>query len=317
MSLFDEEELKKSRWARNWVSIARWIVQIASFFLVNYALFEIIFSIQMSYIEPIVKTLPFLQTPRDQWSPGAGFLEYAFGELTRGTIPFLMIGLILVFGLFGGRIFCGWACPTGFIQDLVSRLPSENKRFKISTDKTGKKLKFGILILLFIMFLPLGFMYGTTSGFDYAYSLGIFGERPESVFSLSEFIFAFFPQMIQELVKEGGFGPLFYSAWGAIQFFAYIIILILAAYYPRLYCRYLCPYGAMIGIVAEYSFIHLGRNPVRCPGRKECGVCERVCPVQIRILEERWEGFTGGGECILCLECKEKCPHGAIVWRVG
>jgi len=271
----------------------------------------------MTYLEPIVKSLPFLQTPRDAWSPGAGFLEYTFGQLIRGTIPFLLIGMILLFGLFGGRIFCGWVCPTGFIQDLFSKLPRENKRFKIQTDKSLKKVKYGVLLLLFIMFLPLGFLYGTESGFSYAYSLGTFGQRPESVFSLSEFIFAFFPQLIQEMVKEGSFSPMVYSAFGALQFGAYIVIIILCAFYPRFYCRVLCPYGAMIGLVSEYSLIHLGRNPVRCPGRKECGICERVCPVQVRILEEQWEGFSGDGECILCLECKEKCPHGAIVWKFG
>jgi polyferredoxin len=313
----DEEDSKKSRWARNSISIARWMVQFASFFIVNYAIFEIIFGIRLTFLEPIVKTLPFLQTPRDQWSPGAGFLEYTFGELTRGTIPFLMVGLMLIFGLFGGRIFCGWACPTGLIQDLFSRLPSQNKRFKIETDKTLKKVKFGVVLLLFIIFLPLGFIANTSTGIEYSTSLQKFGERPESVFSLSEFVFAFLPRMIQEMVATGSIDPLFYSAWGAIQFFAFIIIIGITAYYPRFYCRALCPYGAMVGLVAEYSLIHLGRNPVRCPGRKECGICERVCPVQIRILEERWEGFSGGGECVLCLECKEKCPHGAIVWKFG
>jgi len=302
---------------RNRFTIPRRIVQIASFFLVNYLVFEIIWGIKLTYLEPIVKVLPFLQTPADPWSPGAGFLEYLFYQITQGVFPYLLFGLIILFSLFGGRVFCGWACPTGFIQELLNQLPSQTKMLSIKTDRTTKKVKYGILLLLAIIFVPLGLLHGTANGFDYAYSLGVFAQRPVSVFSLSDFIFAFCPQMIQEMVKEGGVTPLFVSALGAFQFFAFIVVIILSAYYNRFYCRVLCPYGAAIGYCSEFGFVHLARNPVRCPGRRECGMCERVCPIQIRIMDERWEGFTGGGECILCLKCKEECPHSAIYFRFG
>ena len=88
-------------------------------------------------------------------------------------------------------------------------------------------------------------------------------------------------------------------------------------FWPRAYCKYLCPYAAAISFSARYSLVKLQRKPTRCPGRKECGVCEKVCPMQIRILDEDFSGFTGNGECTLCLECMEKCPHDAIKWRFG
>ena len=88
--------------------------------------------------------------------------------------------------------------------------------------------------------------------------------------------------------------------------------MILSVWYPRIYCRYLCPFGAIASSISEYSFLKLSRSPVRCVGRTECGICEKVCPKQIRILDEPFEFFTGKGECNYCLKCRELCPYNAI-----
>ena len=78
----------------------------------------------------------------------------------------------------------------------------------------------------------------------------------------------------------------------------------------------MCPFGAIAAAVSDYSFLKLTRSPVRCVG-KACGICERVCPKQVRMLDEPYESFTGNGECNLCLRCKERCPHNAIGIRFG
>ena len=97
----------------------------------------------------------------------------------------------------------------------------------------------------------------------------------------------------------------------------YIAILVLSVWYSRLYCRYFCPFAALSSVISEYSFLKLSRSPVKCVGRAECGVCERVCPKQIRILDEPFDFITGKGECNFCLECKEKCPYDAILIKFG
>jgi len=88
-------------------------------------------------------------------------------------------------------------------------------------------------------------------------------------------------------------------------------------WYPRIYCRYICPFAAVSSAITDYAFLKLSRNPVKCVGRSECGICEDICPKQIRILDEPFEFFTGKGECNFCLECKEKCPHDAILIKFG
>ncbi len=303
------------------LAISRKIIQIISFFLINYAALEFIFSAKFSLLENFVKVLPFLHSAKSSWTAGAGLLEYSFFTISQGEIPFFFIAVIALLGLFGGRIFCGWACPTGFIQDLLYGLAGENKRFSLEVDKSLKKVKNFGLIVMFILILPLGVYRISNLGSYIGYKefLGPLTENTLAPISLSEFLFVTFPGVIQSIIDDVNIQVLFSEgkAWSTILFFVYIIILVLTVFWPRAYCKYLCPYGAAISFSAKYSLVKLQRMPTRCPGRKECGICEKVCPMQIRILDEPYNGFTGEGECTLCLECMEKCPYDAIKWKFG
>jgi len=304
------------------LAISRKIIQIISFFLINYAALELIFSTDFSLLDNLFKVLPFLHSAQSSWTAGAGLLEYSFFSISYGKIPFFFIGVIALLGLFGGRIFCGWACPTGFIQDLLYGMAGENKRFSLEVDRSLKKVKYFGLIIMIILILPLG-VYRAQSDpskiKNYKDFLGSLTENTLAPISLSEFLFVTFPGIIQSIIDNVNLQALFSpgKAWSTILFFVYVIILVLTVFWPRAYCKYLCPYGAAISFSAKYSLVKLQRMPTRCPGRKECGICEKVCPMQIRILDEEFSGFTGEGECTLCLECMEKCPHDAIKWRFG
>ncbi|MHA1719496.1 MAG: 4Fe-4S binding protein [Promethearchaeota archaeon] len=303
------------------LAISRKIVQIISFFLINYAALEFIFKADFSLLQSFLKVLPFLHSAKSAWTAGAGLLEYSFYTISQGKIPFFFIGVIALLGLFGGRIFCGWVCPTGFIQDLLSGLAGENQRFSLDVDKSLKKVKVFGLIIMIILVLPLGVYRISDLGkyIDYKNFLGDLTDNALAPISLSEFLFVTFPNVIKSIIDNVNLQVLFSEgkAWSTILFFIYIIILVITVFWPRAYCKYLCPYAAAISFPASYSLVKLQRMPTRCPGRKECGICEKVCPMQIRILDEPFTGFTGKGECTLCLECMEKCPHDAIKWKFG
>ncbi|QEE15441.1 4Fe-4S binding protein [Promethearchaeum syntrophicum] len=303
------------------LAISRKVIQIIFFFLINYVALETIFNADFSLLEDLLKVLPFLHSAKSSWTVGAGLLEYSFYTISEGHFPFFFIAVISLLGLFGGRIFCGWACPTGFIQDLLYSLSGENKRFSLEVDRSLKKVKFFGLIAMIVLITPLGIyrISDVTAYIGYADFLGDLTDNMIAPISLSEFLFVTFPGVIQSIIENVNLQALFSEgkAWSTILFFLYIIILVLNVFWPRAYCKYLCPYGAAISFSARYSLVKLQRKPTRCPGRKECGVCEKVCPMQIRILDEDFSGFTGKGECTLCLECMEKCPHDAIKWRFG
>lgn len=311
--------LKNFKLSDRIATISRRIVQIISFLFINYLIFEFIFSADLSALKDFVRILPILNSARNPLSEGAGTTEYIFYSIIQGIFPLIIIGGLLLVLLLTNRFFCGWICPIGTIQDGLSYIPVDKKTLKLNTHKKLLNLKYIIIIFLIIIIVPLGISKTTDIGFyrEFKDGLGAFADKPVGFFSLSEYIFVFFPNLIAEMIDVGGLEPLFSDFGVFLIFLFYIIVILLSVWYPRFYCRYLCPFGAIAAFVGEYSLLRLGRSPVRCVGRSECGICERECPKQIRILDEPFEFFTGQGECNLCLKCKERCPYTAIMVRFG
>ena len=311
--------LKDFKIKEHFITIFRRIVQIIAFILINYVILELIFSVNLIGFESLFKILPVLNSPRNPLSNGAGILEYIFFSITDGVIPIFLIGVLILVILFTNRFFCGWICPIGTIQDALAAIPTNTKSLKISTHKSLLKIKYVMIIFLVILLIPLGITYSSNISFywDYKSNLGDFGDKPLSYFSLSEYIFVFFPNLIKEIFQTSSLGPIFSNLLVFFISIFFIILIVLSVWYPRVYCRYICPFGACTSVIGEYSFLKLSRSPVRCVGRKECGICEKECPKQIRILDEPFEFFTGKGECNLCLRCLESCPYKAINIKFG
>ncbi|QEM67361.1 4Fe-4S binding protein [Geobacter sp. FeAm09] len=85
---------------------------------------------------------------------------------------------------------------------------------------------------------------------------------------------------------------------------ALVIILVLVAASIILrnpFCRYLCPYGALLGLVALLSPVRVTRNSSRCVS---CGVCNQVCPAAIDVMHKQ---SVNSPECIGCWRCVSHC----------
>ncbi len=312
-------DLKKLNVRDHLITIVRRIVQIIAFVLVNYIILELIFSINLIGLESILKILPILNSPRNPLSNGAGILEFIFFSITEGIIPVFLIGILIIIIIFTARFFCGWICPIGTIQDVCAAIPTKKRIIKPSRHKSLLKIKYVIVIFIVILIIPLGTTAIANPAFylDYRNNLGDLGNKPLSYFSLSEYIFVFFPDMVREIFQTNTLDPIFSNLLVFFISIFYLILIIASVWYPRIYCRYICPFAAVSSAISEYSFLKLSRSPVRCVGRTDCGICEKECPKQIRILDEPYEFFTGKGECNFCLKCKEKCPYDAINIKIG
>ena len=307
---------KRLKIRKNSIKISRRIIQIIAFLIINYFILEALLPINLISLEGIIKVLPIQNSPRNPFSSGAGILEYIFLSMADGVFPYFLLAVLIIVLLFSNRVFCGWICPIGSIQDLCAAMPTKKKKLKIH--KSLLKIKYVIIIFPLVIFIfPLGITKNTNFLFylDFKTQIGAFAEQPIGFFSLSEFIFVYFPHLVQNIFLPAQFGAL--ELGGYIILFVYSLIIVLSFWYPRIYCRYICPFAAVSSAVTEYSFLKLARNPVRCVGRSECGICEEVCPKQIRILDEPFQSFSGKGECNFCLECKEKCPYDAILIKFG
>ncbi|MFX0007145.1 MAG: 4Fe-4S binding protein [Candidatus Hermodarchaeota archaeon] len=315
--------LKDLKLRNHLITIFRRIIQVIAFLIINYIILELVFSINLIGLKGILTVFPVLNSPRNPLSNGSGIVEMIFYMFTAGIIPIFLIGVFILIILFTNRFFCGWICPVGTIQDACAAIPSKKKTIKITggifNHKSLLKIKYVIVIFVLLLVVPLAITANVNSAFyiDYRDNLGDFGTKPLSYFSLSEMIFVFFPQMIWEIITTRSIAPIFANPLVFFISIFYIALLVLSVWYPRLYCRYFCPFAALSSVISKYSFLKLSRSPVKCVGRAECGECERVCPKQIRMLDEPFEFFTGNGECNLCMRCKEACPYKAIEIKMG
>ncbi|MBD3185548.1 4Fe-4S binding protein [Candidatus Bathyarchaeota archaeon] len=296
------------------ITLARRVVQILVLLGITAPFWTYFFGSSAGVIEPMFRYLPFISAPQSEMSNSGGFLELILGSVVGRVFPFLLIGLLFMITLVFGRASCGWLCPAGLFQDITG-WAGEVGNVRRDMGKNGheflRKVKNWILIILVIILLPALFALSDDFYTDYTQTvLGDFGKNPLGFWSLDQFLSVFIPDFLVA-TADGGLDE-FFSGVRIAQLLFYFVIIILTFYFPRFYCRYFCPYAAVSKPISHYSILTLSRNPAKCVGRKECGMCESVCPMQIRILDENFAKISGEGECILCGRCKETCPYDAI-----
>ena len=101
--------------------------------------------------------------------------------------------------------------------------------------------------------------------------------------------------------------------WLAVGNIAYYIIGIILAYKlkdNRAFCKYVCPIPVFQKLTSRYSLLKIEIDEEKCI---ECNLCEKNCPMGIKLLKYKNEGERVlSTECILCNTCVESCPENAI-----
>jgi polyferredoxin len=250
-----------------------------------------------------------------------GALQYMLFE---ATFPWLALASIFVAAIFLGRAFCGWACPFGFVQDLLAYMKRRHREVMPRTHRDMVKVKYMVLAATL-------FVSGTLAaslvmeGERYKEALGVFAQAPFNTVSPAETLFVAMPrialeirygvpQLLEKPAEEvyASIGDVFASLELLLVARLFILgfIIGVAVYVPRGWCRYLCPQGAFLALFSRFSFLGLRRDPVRCT-RAGCRDCVQVCPTLVPILDLPWEKFTHP-ECIYCLKCVDACSPKAI-----
>ncbi len=221
---------------------------------------------------PIGALQNFMATIR----PSVAAARYHFGLYVIGFLG--MIGSVV------GRMACGWACPFGFLQEMVYKIPF--KKFHMP-----KILSYGkyVSLFLFVFLLPLIFV----DTFDFGETWFCKYICPAGTLEAGIPLILLQPQLREQI------GSLFYFKLAIMS-----IIIIAMILFKRPFCRILCPIGAFYSLFNKVSLFRMDVDTERCI---ECDACQMVCPMDIRIYED-----PNHSDCIRCLECAHVCGTGSI-----
>lgn len=203
---------------------------------------------------------------------------------------FYVVGVLLLFGLLLGRVICGFLCPFGLLQELLHKIPSKKLKKSPLTRKLSG-LKYAIL-LIFVLAIPAWFALQRLPLPGFCKFICPAGTLEGAVL----------------LLLHPANGELRAMAGGLFWWKLTLLVLILAAcvFLYRAFCRFLCPLGALYGLMARLALLGVKVDEGRCT---DCGACLRACPVDIRRVGDR--------ECVHCGSCIDLCPVGAISFRAG
>ena len=220
------------------------------------------------------------------WLPIAGLMNFKVFLLT-GHVPaihpaamFLFMAFLAI-SLLVKKSFCSWLCPIGTLSEHLARLG------RALFGRTFRLPRWLDIPLRGLKYLLLAFFLVLIGGMSTA-MLTAFMQTPYGIIADVKML-NFFRHM------------------GLTAMVIVAVLVLLSLVVENLWCRYLCPYGALMGLASFLSPLKVRRTPALCI---DCAKCARACPaglavdklVQIRSVE-----------CTACMACVATCPaEGAL-----
>lgn len=277
----------------------RLISQVAWLFVISSALFGVPYFSTLSQTKNIF--WPNLSTRFLVNNPTTSFMYQIQSRLASGyetfyvnlIIPFLVF-LLLVMVL--GRVWCGWLCPIGFVQDILLRIRKRlNIRYWEVSPKTTimlNQMGYVILFLIIIISLSVGLTFLGMNNFFTRSELpfeSVAPPRPITIF-------------LQQLLGL--------ESWDAtiplVGIIVGVVVVALSFKIRHFWCR-ICPAGALMSLFNRRAMINIKKDGPKCT---KCRICIRSCPMDIEeIYEEKEQDNVTNGTCIHCYRCVELCPE--------
>lgn len=248
---------------------------------------------------------------------GAGFLQTSgwpvklFLELdplvglasslaTHSLYKGLLWGLLTVLvTLVLGRVFCGWLCPFGTLHHFLGWLARGRRslRAKLAANRYHELQGLKYLILLF-------FLGAAVAGAPGTLQIGLLDPIALLTRSVDLIVAPFAGDATGAVFASPRYTT---GAWVIGGLF--LALLFANLWIPRFFCRFLCPTGALLGLLSRFSILRFVRVEGSCTDCKRCEHgCEGACEPS---------GALRSAECVACANCLESCEDAAIAYTAS
>ena len=190
---------------------------------------------------------------------------------------------VLAMSLIFKKSFCSFICPVGLISEWFWKLGRKVFGRSFIAPFGWRPPNWLDYPLRSIKYLLLAFFVNAILLSMDAPALGAFIDSPYNKIADIKMLLFF--------IELSGF------ALGVI-----LLLMVVSLFISNFWCRYLCPYGALLGIVSFLSLVKIRRVKETCT---DCMACTRVCPAMIAVHKA---GRVRSDECTGCLECVKTCP---------
>lgn len=195
---------------------------------------------------------------------------------------------VLLTGVVFHRGLCSWACPVGLVEEYLGKLGIRAVGRKLEPPKyldwALRSIKY-LLLAFFVKVILIDFSGPAALAFL---------ESPYNKVAAVK--------MLDFWLAPG--------VW-TIGIMGFLVLGSLVV--QNFWCRYLCPYGALLSVVGFFSpaTLNVNRDEAACD---DCGLCTKACPSYVDIQST---GEVTALECTRCSQCIQACPQGALEFRAG
>lgn len=205
-------------------------------------------------------------------------------------IPFIvMLAVIFFLTLVGPKLFCGWICPVGAVQELAAMGAD---KLKIARKKINFSVAYAVRLGIFIIFLFTG-----ATGL-----LKLTIEGKGFPFNVYDYINAFhgFEIYLQKSLFDN-----------VIHFLPFVLTIIFAFKVYRPFCHYICPIGFIANFLEQMA---LFRVTLKRPSCNDCQLCVKESPCSA--VTDILKGTTLRPDCYSCDVCIKNCPTKALDYGI-
>ncbi|HML75544.1 MAG TPA: 4Fe-4S binding protein [Anaerohalosphaeraceae bacterium] len=240
--------------------------------------------IQTFFLIWILTGVFILRRNVETWCPMGG-VESLYSYFVEGGMycslrvsNFFMLAAVILLTLCFKRAFCGYLCPLGAIAEWMRVIARKLgfRQFSIppAVNSILSLLKYAVLaVMLWLTWRAAELVIRSV---DPCYAVITLGEE---------------------------------AKWTT---YAVLVLFVISAFFISMpFCRWLCPFAAVMNPFSRFGATRIVRDPQAC---NNCGACSKACPMAIQVASVKQ---VVSADCIACMECVDKCPRrqrNALQW---